>query len=81
MSAPSPRRVARPPPLRFYTPWLDAFIAEIDFGLAAMVGHVNVYGEQDFPAEEASVGRVMRRAQLLFGEVGDDGGAIVEGIA
>ena len=60
---------------------LDAFVPEIDFGLAAMVGHVNVYGEQDFPAEEASVGRVVRRAQLLFGEVGDHGGAIVEGIA
>ena len=60
---------------------LDAFIPEIDFGLAAMVAHVNVHGEQDFPAEEASVGRVVRRAQLLFGEVGDDGGAIIEGIS
>ena len=60
---------------------LDAFIAQIDFGLAAMVGYVNVHGEQDFSAEEASVGRVVRHAQLLFGEVGDYGGAIVEGIA
>jgi hypothetical protein len=46
-----------------------------------MVGYVNVHGEQDFSSEEASVGRVVRRAQLLFGEVGDYGGAIVEGIA
>jgi hypothetical protein len=60
---------------------LDAFIPEIDFGLAAMVGDVNVHGEQDFSAEEASVGRVVRHAQLLFGEVWDHGGAIVEGIA
>ena len=49
---------------------LDAFIPEIDFGLAAMVGYVNVHGEQDFSSEEASVGRVVGRAQLLFGEVG-----------
>jgi hypothetical protein len=60
---------------------LDAFIPEIDFGLAAVVGQVNVHGEQNFSSEEASVGRVVRRAQLLFGEGWDHGGAIVEGIA
>jgi len=59
----------------------DAFVPEIDFGLAPVVGYVNVHGEQDFSSEEASVGRVVRCAQLFFGEVGDDGGAIVEGIS
>ena len=73
---------ARAPSSSNPVPWrLDAFVPEIDFGLAAMVGYVDVHGEQDFSAEEASVGRVVRRAQLLFGEVGDDGGAIVEGIS
>jgi hypothetical protein len=58
---------------------LDAFIPEIDFGLAAMGGHMNVHGEQDFSSEEAPSGELWG-AQLLFGEVWDDGRAIVEGI-
>ena len=34
-----------------------------------MVGYVNVHGEEDFSSEEASVGRVVGRVQLLFGQV------------
>lgn len=46
-----------------------------------MVGDVNVHGKQDFASDEASVGRVMERVQLLIGKVGDYCGAVVEGIA
>jgi hypothetical protein len=35
---------------------LDAVVAKIDFGLAAVMGYMHVHGEQDFAAEETSVG-------------------------
>ena len=28
--------------------WLDAFVAEVDFGLAAVMGDVDVHGEKHF---------------------------------
>ncbi len=49
---------------------LDAFFAEVDFGLAAMMGDVYVKGEQDFASGEAAVGRVVHLAELLAGQVG-----------
>jgi hypothetical protein len=50
--------------------WLDAFVAEIDFGLAAMMGYVNEHGQEDFASGETAIGRVVRFAELLFGEIG-----------
>ena len=45
---------------------LDTFVAEVDFGLAAMMGHVDVHGKQDFAARQVSVGRVVGGRELLL---------------
>jgi hypothetical protein len=45
---------------------LDAFVAEVDFGLAAMMGYVDVHGKQDFAARQVSVGRVVGGRELLL---------------
>jgi hypothetical protein len=34
---------------------LDAFVAEVDFRLASMVGYVDVHSEQDFTSEQAPI--------------------------
>ena len=47
---------------------LDAIIAEIDFGLAAVMREVDIHKEKDFAAEHAAIGGVMLRVELLLGE-------------
>src|SRR5690349_16442335 len=60
---------------------LDAHVAEVDLGLAAVMGNVYIHGEQDFASEETAVGRIVDFAELLVSQVGDYGGAIFEGAA
>jgi hypothetical protein len=57
---------------------LDAFVAEVDLSLAAVMRDVQVEGEQDLASGKAAVGRVVNLAELPVGQVGDDWGAIFE---
>ena len=59
----------------------DAFVAEVDFSLAAMMRDVNVHGEQDFAARKMAVWRIVRGTELRVVEIRDYIGAVCEGIA
>jgi hypothetical protein len=43
-----------------------------------MMGDVHEHGEQDFAAGEAAVGGIVDFIELVFGQIGDDRGTIVE---
>lgn len=51
----------------------NAFVAEVDFGLAAMMRDVNVHGEEDFAARKMAVGGIVGGVELFFREIRDHG--------
>src|SRR5215467_13991061 len=59
---------------------LDAVVAEIDLGLAAMVRHMNIHSQQNFSSWKPAIGRVVDLVELLVGQIRYCAGAILEGI-
>lgn len=59
----------------------DTLVTQIYLGLTPMMRHVYVHGQQNLAAGEASVGRVVRFAELSLIQRRDHSGAVVEGIA
>ena len=49
--------------------------------MAAVMSDVDVHGEQDFAPGEAAVWRIVGLVELLVGQAGYNGGAILEGTA
>src|SRR5579864_7085038 len=60
--------------------WLDPVVAEVNLGLAPMVGDVNVHSQQDVAAWKMPVGRIMRCSQLRLGQVAHHRRAVLERI-
>src|SRR5207253_36250 len=53
----------------------NAFVAEVDFGLAAMMCDMDVHGEEDFAAGKTTVRGVVHGVELGGGGIRDGGGS------